>query len=264
MPPLSRSSVSFLQGTMWQGLSRAARVGTSHLVGGSAADPGTTSLERWIEPRAKRTKCSLGRQASSSEVRERTRMTSGPQMERSLLEAKERDELQTIAHAMELKTSARASKATLIGAILGAAGTTNGATNGASDAPATEPHDMSASNGSSLSGDAELVAVGASATATSTEQDAPESMGDAGRGPRPQSTGSGPYDPASRRNNNRRRRGRDRERGGDRDLQGAQGAQEQAYSGELVEVRGLLDLKDEGYGFVRTSGYRSSTKDVYV
>jgi len=194
-------------------------------------------------------------------------MTSGSQMERSLLEAKERDELQTIAQAMELKTSARASKATLIGAILGAAGATNGATNGASDEPETEPHDMSASNGSSLSGDAELVAVGAPATATSTEQDASESIGDAGRGPRPQSTGTGPYDPANRRNNNRRRRGRDRERGGDRDLQGAQGAQggqEQAYNGELVEVRGLLDLKDEGYGFVRTSGYLPSTKDVYV
>ena len=49
-------------------------------------------------------------------------MTSGPQLERSLLEAKERDELQTIAQAMALKTNARASKATLIGAILDAAG----------------------------------------------------------------------------------------------------------------------------------------------
>ena len=55
-------------------------------------------------------------------VRERTRMTSGSQLERSLLEAKERDELQTIAQAMALKTNARASKSTLIGAILDAAG----------------------------------------------------------------------------------------------------------------------------------------------
>jgi transcription termination factor Rho len=187
-------------------------------------------------------------------------MTSGPQLERSLLEAKERDELQTIAQAMELKTSARASKATLIGAILGA----TGATNGTSEPAEPEAHASSAaSNGSAPKDDAELVTVGAGATSTATEQDASESSGDVNRGTRAQPSGSGPYDPANRRNNNnRRRRGRDRERGsGERDLQGAQ---EQNYSGELVEVRGLLDLKDEGYGFVRTSGYLPSAKDVYV
>ena len=31
-----------------------------------------------------------------------------------------------------------------------------------------------------------------------------------------------------------------------------------------MEVRGLLDLRDEGYGFVRTQGYLPSSKDVYV
>jgi transcription termination factor Rho len=185
-------------------------------------------------------------------------MTSGPQLERSLLEAKERDELQTIAQAMELKTSARASKATLIGAILGAAGASNGMSEPAESGAHASPV---ASNGSAPKGDAELVTVGAGAGDTVTEQDVSESSSDVNRGPRPQAAGSGPYDPANRRNNNRRRRGRDRERGGDRDLQGAQ---EQSYSGELVEVRGLLDLKDEGYGFVRTSGYLPSTKDVYV
>jgi transcription termination factor Rho len=186
-------------------------------------------------------------------------------MERSLLEAKERDELQTIAQAMELKTSARASKATLIGAILDAAG----ATNGSGEHAESEAHAPSAStNGSSPMDDAELVSVGAPAATTTTEYDAGDTQSDVAPGPRPQSTGTGsatatgPYDPANRRNNNRRRRGRDRERGGERgDLQGAQ---EQAYSGELVEVRGLLDLKDEGYGFVRTSGYLPSPKDVYV
>ena len=188
-------------------------------------------------------------------------MTPAPQMERTLLEAKERDELQTIAQAMELKTSARASKATLIGAILDAAG----ATNGTDEHAEPEAHAPTAgANGSAPMDDAELVAVGAQAASTTTEHDAGDASGDVARGPRPQSTGSGPYDPANRRNNNnRRRRGRDRERGGGErgDLQGAQ---EQAYSGELVEVRGLLDLKDEGYGFVRTSGYLPSPKDVYI
>jgi transcription termination factor Rho len=59
----------------------------------------------------------------------------------------------------------------------------------------------------------------------------------------------------------RRRRGRDRQ-GGDRELQG--GGQEQQYQGELVPVRGLLDLRDEGYGFLRAEGYLPSQRDVYV
>ena len=59
----------------------------------------------------------------------------------------------------------------------------------------------------------------------------------------------------------RRRRGRERTPGGE--LQGG-GNQEGAYQGELVEVRGLLDLRDEGYGFLRCEGYLPSNKDVYV
>ncbi len=59
----------------------------------------------------------------------------------------------------------------------------------------------------------------------------------------------------------RRRRGRDRGQGGG-ELQG--GGQEQPYSGELVEVKGMLDLRDEGYGFLRCEGYLASPKDVYV
>jgi transcription termination factor Rho len=58
----------------------------------------------------------------------------------------------------------------------------------------------------------------------------------------------------------RRRRGRDRER----DPQGQGGQSEAPYQGELVTVKGLLDLREEGYGFLRTSGYLPSPKDVYV
>jgi transcription termination factor Rho len=190
-------------------------------------------------------------------------MTSGSQLERSLLEAKERDELQTIAQAMSLKTNVRASKATLIGAILDATGVE--ATEPRPAAPALASTNGEHANGDGSHDDVELVAVGtpvASSTTTTspTEPFSSEGGVDVARGPRPQQGGV-PYDPANRRNN-RRRRGRDRERGGERgDLQGAQ---EQTYSGELVEVRGLLDLRDEGYGFVRTQGYLPSTKDVYV
>jgi transcription termination factor Rho len=72
-------------------------------------------------------------------------------------------------------------------------------------------------------------------------------------------------DDAGNRRNNRRRRGRDRPGdGAERDLQGAGGNQEQQYQGELLPVKGLLDLRDEGYGFLRCDGYLPSSKDVYV
>src|SRR5437588_1586181 len=67
-------------------------------------------------------------------------------------------------------------------------------------------------------------------------------------------------EPGNRRS--RRRRGRDRDRS-DRQFQD-QGDREQQFQGEPVPVEGLLDLRDEGYGFLRTGGYLSSGKDVYV
>ncbi len=93
-------------------------------------------------------------------------------------------------------------------------------------------------------------------------------------------------EPGNRRN--RRRRGRDRDRGeqgGERELQGGQGqvpggqtagtlgqgahgvqggGVEAQFAGEATEVRGILDLRDEGYGFLRTHGYLASPDDVYV
>ncbi|MGH9110934.1 MAG: transcription termination factor Rho [Acidimicrobiales bacterium] len=57
-------------------------------------------------------------------------------------------------------------------------------------------------------------------------------------------------------NRRRRRRGR-------------RGASEQQthveeYTGEPVDVEGLLDLRDEGYGFLRVTGYLPSKDDSYV
>ncbi len=93
-----------------------------------------------------------------------------------------------------------------------------------------------------------------------------------GQGPgQGQGQGSPPgarFDGDAGNRRNRRRRGRERtpERGpvtnGDRDLQTQPG--EVAYSGEPVPVKGYLDLRDEGYGFLRTKGYIASANDVYV
>jgi transcription termination factor Rho len=57
---------------------------------------------------------------------------------------------------------------------------------------------------------------------------------------------------------NRRRRRRGRDRGGN--------VQDDQNQGPLepVEVDGLLDLRDEGYGFLRVAGYLPSKDDVYV
>ncbi len=57
----------------------------------------------------------------------------------------------------------------------------------------------------------------------------------------------------------RRRRGKER----DRSDSSSSNADAQ-WQGELVLVRGLLDLKEDGYGFLRTTSYLASSKDVYV
>jgi transcription termination factor Rho len=67
-------------------------------------------------------------------------------------------------------------------------------------------------------------------------------------------------DGGSRRS--RRRRGRDKTN--DRDFRVQEQNAEAQYQGELVPVSGLLDLTDQGYGYVRTKGYLPSSRDVYV
>jgi transcription termination factor Rho len=60
--------------------------------------------------------------------------------------------------------------------------------------------------------------------------------------------------------NARRRRRRGRGRG-----QGYEGEpRPNEPVGEPVEVEGLLELRDEGYGFLRTTGYLPGPRDVYV
>jgi len=64
------------------------------------------------------------------------------------------------------------------------------------------------------------------------------------------------------RGRRRRRRGRDRgfEGGGEREREPRQFEP----VGEPIEVEGLLEIRDEGYGFMRTGGYLAGRGDVYV
>ncbi len=94
--------------------------------------------------------------------------------------------------------------------------------------------------------------------------------GDGGSGDR---TGTGQQwhdDDTSANKRRRRRRGRDRERGpGDGRIEGRPERTDRPdrgddYSGDLIEIEGLLDLRDEGYGFLRASGYLAGRNDAYV
>ena len=71
----------------------------------------------------------------------------------------------------------------------------------------------------------------------------------------------------------RNRRRRRRRKGGARGLDGPQGddtqlevvgGAEQAPTPEQVEVSGYLDMRDEGYGFLRVKGYLPSRDDSYI
>ena len=108
----------------------------------------------------------------------------------------------------------------------------------------------------------------------------------------PAAKSSGPGAPAGRRGGNaptidpederasfgegnrtgRRRRRRGRDRGGSGSDGSGSGNQERGlpdgepreFSGEPIDIEGLLDLRDEGYGFLRTGGYLPGRSDVYV
>jgi transcription termination factor Rho len=272
----------------------------------------------------------------------------GEQLERSILESKERDELQAIAAAMSLKPAARTKKSDIIDLILDATGIaanggsveeastvlsdvdaiadepiiaprprraprrtassastpaadvaeslTGAALDATSEAPSTngvsaDQDGLAHYNGSSSNGHSEQTsdaeahdgdaAVGGNGRADLGHQgDSGDTLqayvpqgeengngqnGDGGRTQgyrqnqgqgRVQERDGGQGDPANRRG--RRRRGRERP-GGEQS-----GAPETPWQGELVPVKGLLDLREEGYGFLRTSGYLPGPKDVYV
>ncbi len=217
-------------------------------------------------------------------------MAAEQQLVWSVLDRKEREELRAIAQAMALETNSRTKKADIIDQILHAAGVDAGANGGgqtrprarrgaAATADSAQPSEPGTGNGERPDPPSDSAATASSQAPSASEPSASEPSsngqgdtggqvstvaapaGERGHGPGPQRTQNRPggsNEPGNRRN--RRRRGRDR--GGERELQG--GGQEAQYSGELIAVRGLLDLRDEGYGFLRADGYLPSSRDVYV
>jgi transcription termination factor Rho len=244
-------------------------------------------------------------------------MVPQPPLERSVLERKERDELATIAAAMGVKPSARASKSTLIDQILreagietapeekpkrartskAAAAAAAAALNGAEQAslPVDVPEAPSAEAAEPVEAPVEAppavveaiaetppASNGSSPVDVRTDaepaEDAPDSgnsSADAGPrtderprdgGPRPEHRSGGqqqPFDADQANRRGRRRRGRER---GERDVAEPRsgGQPEPQFQGEPIPVEGLLDLREEGFGFLRTNGYLASQHDVYV
>jgi transcription termination factor Rho len=63
---------------------------------------------------------------------------------------------------------------------------------------------------------------------------------------------------------NRRRRGRDRQNQVSPERDAAADRISETYQGELIDISGLLDLADQGFGYIRSRGYLPSPGDVYV
>ncbi len=232
-------------------------------------------------------------------------MASEQQLERSMLDGKDREELHAIAGAMGVKGITRLRKADLVDAILAAAAgqagrggngakATKDTANGSAEAKpkravrSKKASELAAPDSSiaALAAEEEaLASAGAdteveprptrrAAPATADAVAAPVETGDASA---PSTTtlprGDSEDERASygdgNRTGTRRRRRRGRDRGGER--QGNERPpdsggepREREYSGEPIEIEGLLDLRDEGYGFLRTSGYLPGRNDVYV
>ncbi len=237
-------------------------------------------------------------------------MSEAQQLERSVLEGKERTELHAIAQAMSLDVNPRARKSTLVDQILRASGVEVGPAKkprrkpkAVPDGQATLDAGGAGETGAEAIADKEPVVGtdvpnGAGSTEApaavpdgpagepggpgeATAAEAPKEASQAPAGPRrrerrgtppeqapsgqrPSSNGGSPGSPNSHfEEGNGSRRSRRRRRGerGERDFSSQP---EAPYQGEPIPAAGLLDLRDEGFGFLRASGYLPSPKDVYV
>jgi len=220
-------------------------------------------------------------------------MAAKPSPDRSDLESKTREDLQTIAKVKGVELSARASKASLIEAIMGdpaqsesapsrAAGpSTEGAGPtravrsrrtvatpsddfeellgefSADAAPGTRPASAAQTSAESADSTAPTSNPGGSSNTANSERSANPRQN---AQPRPERQPRDFSGEAGGRNRRNRRNRNGRERFGGESMPNA----DQPYAGELIEIEGLLDLRDDGYGFLRTKGYHPSPNDVYV
>jgi transcription termination factor Rho len=200
------------------------------------------------------------------------------------LERKDRGELATIATTLGGRPTSRTRKADIIGMILELVGATDAPAGAPSDAtpapaPAQAAQDLPADEPSAAESeaDAEVASVavataeGPDAASGGTPGQSPRQRGDRQQGDRQQGDRQqGDRQQGDRQqgggdqpeSGNRRRRRRGRNRGGEREQ--VDESPEQQWDGEPVEVSGYLDLRDEGFGFLRVKGFLPSRDDLYV
>ncbi|HAN07719.1 MAG TPA: hypothetical protein DCP89_04410, partial [Acidimicrobiaceae bacterium] len=194
--------------------------------------------------------------------------------ERQLLESKSRDELVAIANATGVDIPARARKAAIVEALL----STNGKAKNSAASPSASSKQPDSPR-SNVPNQAKVRRVRIAAEEGVSDNPGPgvavtdspkssdkrdrkklqsdetgESKSDsaeADSGSEDNKIESGEFGQADAGNRRRRRRGRERER-------------DEQWQGEPVECEGILDLRDEGYGFMRTRGALPSNDDVYV
>ncbi len=219
-------------------------------------------------------------------------------LERSTLERKDRAELATIAETLGRKPAARARKSDIVDLILeltgvvpaaqadlasdaassdaassDAASSDTAVESTATDSAPTDAAPTDSASSDSASSDtapsdtapSDTAAEPAPMTSEASAEAAPRTNGSngAGEGSAPFRDADGDSDGDGDADNpNRRRR---RRRGRDRDRTGVEAQEETSnYDGEPIEVSGVLDLRDEGYGFLRVAGLLPSHDDVYV
>ena len=211
------------------------------------------------------------------------------ELSRTKLEQKDRAELAAIVDAMGGKAPSRAKKADLVDLVLSLAAPSEGDAGDGGDSGA-EAHEAPRSNGTANGNGTtaernearpvveelveeppaewELVVAADSDESNPNAQDSgqprdgqPRNQNQGGQGQQAGQQGAD-GEPGNRR---RRRRGRDRNREGTGPQGAPQGDRpEEPFVGEPIDVEGFLDLREEGYGFLRVRGYLPSKDDVYV
>ncbi len=170
------------------------------------------------------------------------------EMRRSTLQRKDREELTEIASTLGKKPPTRARKGEIIDLILELVG--GGDTNRAEpSSTGTEPTTQtdgsdSASAGAAVADEAPVADAEATPEATKPE-------------PEPANDGESASQGQEAEPGNRRRRRRGRERESNKDTN-------DPWNGDVVPVAGYLELRPEGYGFLRVDGALPSKDDAYV
>ena len=160
----------------------------------------------------------------------------------------------------------------------------NGATEGngtTGSAPATRTAEAASADSSSteVSSPAPMSATSAPASTKASNgserdsdaSDAPERSDASESGPQTQTRerdggpgGQWRDEDAGGNRRRRRRRGRDRDGRNEPRSENRPEPRGDDYSGDLIDIEGLLDLRDEGYGFLRVGGYLPGRNDAYV